>query len=194
MSARSRVGGWAGIVIVIVIVLIFVSWYVRTRNQLVSLDEQINSAWAEIGNQLQRRSDLIPNLVATVKGYAKQELDVFTSVANARAKLAGASTVQDTASGYNDLQGALGRLLAITESYPELKSNENFIQLQDELAGTENRIAVARKRYNDAVRTYNTKIRSFPGSIIAGGMGFKARDYFEIQENARTAPVVNFGG
>ncbi len=181
-------------VIALLGVLIFAlgSWYIGTRNNLVQLEEQIDSAWAEIDNQLQRRSDLIPNLVSTVRGYASHEEEVFTNIADARAKLAGAGSVSETAEGYNEMQGALSRLLVIAENYPELKANENFTRLQDELAGTENRIAVARKRYNDQVQRFNTRIRMFPGSIIAGSMGYEKRDYFEIEESARTVPTVNF--
>ena len=180
------------LVIVAAVVIIALIWYVGTRNSLVQLDESINGAWSEIDNQLQRRSDLIPNLVATVKGFAKQELAVFGEIADARAKMAGAQTVAETAEGYNQLESALGRLLVVVENYPDLKSNANFISLQDELAGTENRIAVARKRYNDEVRTFNTRIRQFPTSIIANGMGFESRSYFEIEEAARAVPSVNF--
>jgi LemA protein len=182
-------------VIAILGVLVFAlgSWYIGTRNNLVQLEEQINSAWAEIDNQLQRRSDLIPNLVSTVRGYASHEEEVFTNIADARAKLAGAGSVAETAEGYNEMQGALSRLLVIAENYPELKANENFTRLQDELAGTENRIAVARKRYNDQVQRFNTRIRMFPGSIIAGSMGYEKRDYFEIDDSARTVPTVDFG-
>lgn len=192
MSARRKAGITTGILIIGILAIILVSWYVRSRNRLVTLDENIDSAWAEIDNQLQRRSDLIPNLVSTVKGFAKQEQEVFTNIANARAKLAGAGTVAETAEGYNELQGALSRLLVVVENYPELKSNANFIQLMDELAGTENRIAVARKRYNDEVRRFNTGIRRFPGSITAGAMGFSKREYFEIEESSRIAPKVDF--
>jgi len=188
--------GIAGIVAVVVVVIIFGiiigGWYIGTRNKLVTLDEGINSAWSEIDNQLKRRSDLIPNLVATVKGFAKQELAVFTEIAEARAKLAGAKTVGEKAEGYNQLEGALGRLLVIVEQYPDLKSSENFLRLQDELAGTENRIAVARMRYNDSVREFNTKIRRFPASSIAKRMGFEPREYFQIEEKARETPKVDF--
>lgn len=193
MSAKRRAGIMGAIVVIIVVVLIFVSWYIRSRNEIVTLDEQINSAWAEIDNQLQRRSDLIGNLVESVKGVMAQEREVFTAIADARAKLAGASTVEESAAGYNEVEGALSRLLVVMENYPELKSGTQMTQLMDELAGTENRIAVARKRYNDEVQRYNTKIRTFPGSMIAGSMGFEKRDYFEIEETARTAPKVNFG-
>ncbi len=159
---------------------------------MVSLEENIDASWAEVDNQLQRRSDLIPNLVETVKGFASQEKEVFSNIANARAKMAGADSVKGKAEGYNELQGALSRLLVVVENYPQLKSNENFIRLQDELAGTENRIAVARKRYNDAVQQFNRRIRMFPGSIIAGMMGMEKRDYFEIEESAREVPEVDF--
>jgi LemA protein len=192
MGMRRKAGIGVALLVIVIIVLIFVSWYVRSRNTLITLDENINSAWAEIDNQLQRRSDLIPNLVATVKGFAAQEQQIYSDIANARAKLAGAGTVAETAEGYNELEGALSRLLVVVENYPQLKSDQNFIQLSDELAGTENRIAVARKRYNDEVRRFNTGIRRFPGSIIAGSMGFEPRDYFEIEESARAVPTVDF--
>ncbi len=192
MSGKSKTGFIIGLVIVVVLVISLFSWYVGNRNELVGLEEEINAAWAEIDNQLQRRSDLIPNLVATVKGFASQEKEVFTNIADARAKLAGAGTVQEKAEGYNELQGALSRLLVVVENYPELKSNENFIRLQDELAGTENRIAVARKRYNDTVKQFNRRIRMFPANIIAGSMGLEQRDYFEIEESARSNPQVDF--
>lgn len=179
--------------IIVVLGVIVSGWYVGTRNTLITLEESIDASWAEIDNQLKRRSDLIPNLVATVKGFATQEREVFIQIAEARSKLAGASTVGETAQGYNQLQSALSRLLVIVERYPELKSNQNFIRLQDELAGTENRIAVARKRYNDSVRVFNTKIRRFPSSVVANMMGLEKREYFEIEEGAREVPEVDFG-
>ncbi|RKY01872.1 MAG: LemA family protein [Spirochaetes bacterium] len=185
-----------GIIIIVGIIVLFLiivsSWFIGTRNKLVTLEETIDAAWAEIDNQLQRRSDLIPNLVETVKGYAKQEKEIFVQIAEARSKLIGAKTVGEKAQSYNELQTALSRLLVIVERYPELKSNVNFIRLQDELAGTENRIAVARKRYNDAVRSFNTKIRRFPTSIVANMMGMEKREYFQIQETAREVPKVEF--
>lgn len=183
------------IVIAIVVLFLFIvsSWYIGTRNSFVTLEEGIDSDWAEIDNQLKRRSDLIPNLVATVKGFATQEREVFIQIAEARAKLAGAQTVPEKAQGFNQLETALSRLLVIVERYPELKSNINFLQLQDELAGTENRIAVARKRYNDSVRIFNTRIRRFPSSVVANMMGFEKREYFEIEEGAREVPKVDFG-
>lgn len=193
MSGRSKAGAIMIIALLGVLVFALGSWYIGTRNSLVGQEEQIDAAWAEIDNQLQRRSDLIPNLVATVKGYAAHEEEVFTNIADARAKLAGAGSVAEKAEGYNRMEGALSRLLVIAENYPELKANQNFTRLQDELAGTENRIAVARKRYNDQVEKFNIRIRMFPGSIIAGSMGFEKRDYFEIDETARENPAVDFG-
>lgn len=192
MAKRGLVGILAVVGIIVLFAVIIGGWYIGTRNTLVTLEESIDGAWAEIDNQLQRRADLIPNLVNTVKGYASQEREVFTQIAEARAKLAGAGTVGEKAQGYNQLETALGRLLVIVERYPELKSNVNFIRLQDELAGTENRIAVARMRYNDSVRTFNTKIRRFPTSIIARRMGFEKKEYFEIEERAREVPEVDF--
>ncbi len=189
-----------GLVIVIIVGglallgFIYGAWYIGIRNSLVSLDERIDASWSEIDNQLKRRSDLIPNLVATVRGYASQEREVFTEIADARARLAGARGVEETARSYNQLQSALSRLLVIVERYPELKSNQNFIRLQDELAGTENRIAVARMRYNDSVRAFNTRIRRFPASIVADRMSFTRREYFEIEEGSREVPEVDFTG
>ncbi|GAB4365607.1 MAG: LemA family protein [Spirochaetales bacterium] len=165
---------------------------VSVKNDLVRLDESVSAAWSEIDNQLKRRADLIPNLVATVKGYASHEEEVLTRIADARSRLAGARTVEEKAEGYNELQSALSRLLVVVENYPALKANENFTRLMDELAGTENRIAVARKRYNDYVREFNTRIRTFPGSLFAGSMGFSPRPYFEIDSASREAPQVKF--
>lgn len=170
------------------------------RNGLVRLDEEVSEGWSNIDTQLQRRNDLIPNLVSTVKGYAAHEESVFTGIADARSKLAGATTLQEKAEADAALTAGLGRLLAIAENYPELKANENFIRLQDELAGTENRIGVARKRYNEDVKIYNTKIRQFPSSLFAGdipviGLGLKKRDYFEPPQGhaaVEVAPTVQF--
>lgn len=182
----------APVAIIAIVVVIGVFWYVGQRNSLIRLEEQVDAAWSEIDNQLQRRSDLIPNLVATVQGFADQEQEVFGQIADARARLAGAQSVGETAESYAELQGALSRLLVIVENYPQLRSNENFIRLQDELAGTENRIAVARQRYNETVREFNTKIRVFPTSIAANSMGLEQREYFEIPESAREVPRVDF--
>jgi LemA protein len=180
------------IIVLVVVVIAIVGFYIGSRNSLITLDEDISAAWSEIDNQLQRRADLIPNFVNTVKGYATHEEEVFTEVANARARLAGNGSVEEKAAGYNDMQSALSRLLVIVEQYPELKANANFIALQDELAGTENRIAVARQRYNTSVRSFNGRIRTFPGSFFARGLGFSPRPYFEINESARDVPQVEF--
>ena len=165
-------------------------------NRIQTLDEATSRAKQQISVQLQRRADLVPNLVATVQGFASHETEVFTAVADARAKLAGAATAGDLsqmASASQQLNGALGRLLAISENYPQLKSNENFLRLQDELSGTENRVAVARTDYNNAVNEYNTYIRRFPQVLTAKVMGMKAREYYELQDaSAAAAPKVAF--
>lgn len=163
-----------------------------TYNGLVTRSEQINEQWAQIQSQLQRRYDLIPNLVETVKGYAAHEQQVFTEIAEARAKLAGAATPEQQVQAANQLEGALARLLVIVERYPELKANEQFNRLMDELAGTENRIQVARARFNTAVKDYNRSIRRFPTVVVASLLGFDQRDYFQAEEAAQTAPKVEF--
>jgi len=167
--------------------------YVSSKNQMVTKNEAIKQAWAQVDVVLQRRADLIPNLVATVKGYAQQEVKVFGDVANARAALLNARTPADKIAANGQLDGALGRLLAIVENYPNLKSNQNFLALQDELAGTENRIAVERRRYNEAIQDYNTFIGLFPNSIFARWAGYQRNnDYFAASEAARQAPKVDF--
>src|SRR5512137_1749260 len=160
------------VVVIVVLAGMIYSFFKGSYNTFVTLDEGVKSAWAQVENQLQRRYDLIPNLVETVKGYAKQEKDVLVEVTNARARVGGAATVPDKISANNELTGALSRLLVVVERYPDLKSNQNFLRLQDELAGTENRIAVERKRYNEAVQTYNVAIRTFPANLLAGMFGF----------------------
>jgi LemA protein len=181
------------LVVVAVIALIFGGMYVSARNQMVTKNEAVKSAWAEVDVVLQRRADLIPNLVETVKGYAAQEQTVFHDIAAARSALLGAQTPADKIAANGQLDGALGRLLLIVENYPQLKSNENFLRLQDELAGTENRIAVERKRYNDAVQDYNTFIGLFPNSLFAGWAGFQRNNaYFAASEASREAPKVQF--
>jgi LemA protein len=186
----------AGIVIVVVLLIVaflFGSAYFSRRNQMAIKKEAVNAAWAQVDVVLQRRSDLIPNLVQTVKGYAVQEQTVFGDIAAARAAMMGARTPADKIAANGQLDSALSRLMVIVENYPQLKSNENFMRLQDELAGTENRIAVERKRYNDTVQDYNTYISLFPNSMIAGFAGFSRNDaYFKTDEGARTAPKVNF--
>jgi LemA protein len=180
------------IVVVLVVVVALYSFFKGNYNTFVSLDEGVKGAWAQVENQLQRRYDLIPNLVETVKGYAKQEKDVLIEVTNARAKVGGAGNVPDKIKANNELTGALSRLLVVVEKYPDLKSNQNFLRLQDELAGTENRIAVERKRYNDAVKTYNVAIRSFPANFLAGMFGFQNATFFEAPAVAKAAPQVKF--
>ena len=161
-------------------------------NSFVTSNEQIDGSWAQVENVLQRRADLIPNLVSTVQEFAAQERKIFIEVANTRSRLAGAVSPAEAANANAGLTGALGRLLAIAENYPQLRSNENFIRLQDELAGSENRIAVGRRRYNDAVRDFNAGVQRFPNNLIAGMFGFAAREYFETNEQAREVPTVQF--
>ncbi|MCK7489082.1 MAG: LemA family protein [Anaerotruncus sp.] len=164
-----------------------------TTINLCRLDvRRLKAAWSQVENQLQRRYDLIPNLVETVKGYAKQEKDVMVEVTNARSKVGGAGTVPDKIAANNELSGALSRLMVVVERYPDLKSNQNFMKLQDELAGTENRIAVERMRYNDAVKIYNQAIRTFPANLIAGMFGFKEAAFFEAPKDAKATPQVKF--
>ncbi|MBU2053387.1 MAG: LemA family protein, partial [Proteobacteria bacterium] len=184
--------GKRNLLIAVVIILVLAgslySFFKGTYNRFVTLDEAIKSSWAQVENQLQRRYDLIPNLVETVKGYAKQEKDVLVEVTNARASVGGAKTVPDKISANNELSGALSRLLVVVERYPDLKSNQNFLRLQDELAGTENRISVERRRYNEAVQAYNVAIRSFPANLLAGLYGFEKAAFFEAPAAAKAAP------
>lgn len=181
-------------ILVIVGLLIFGS-YVSARNQMVAKNEQIKQTWSQVEIVMQRRADLIPNLVSTVQGYAKQEQTVFGDIANARARLLGAQDPKSKIAANGQLDGALGRLLAISENYPQLRSNQNFLQLQDELAGTENRIAVERRRYNQALQDYNTFIGLFPNNIWAGMAGYKRNDaYFAASPAAQQVPKVDFSG
>ncbi len=167
------------LVLVVVVIAVLFSGY----NGLVKNEESVNGQWSQVQTQLQRRSDLIPNLVSTVKAYAAQEQEIFTALAEARAKLASAQGVTETEAAQGEMSDALSRLLVIVENYPELKSNVNFLALQDELAGTENRIATARTDYNKAVQTYNAKIRSLPTVLYAGLMGFEPKAYFEADQD-----------
>jgi LemA protein len=185
------------VVLAIIVVLMVLSFgsYVNARNQMVTKNEAVRAAWSQVDIVLQRRADLIPNLVETVKGFALHEQTVFGDIAKARSQLLSAGTPSDKIAANQQLDGALGRLLAIAENYPQLRSNENFLRLQDELAGTENRIAVERKRYNDALQDYNTYIGLFPKSVWAGIAGFKRNDaYFAAAEGGRTVPKVDFRG
>jgi len=172
--------------VVLLLAIIFIGGY----NGLVNKSESVEQYKSEIDNQLQRRNDLIPNLVATVKQYASHETEIFTNVAEARAKLAGAGTLAESAEADAELNTALSRLIAIAESYPDLKANENFKNLQYELAGTENRIANARRDYNNAAKDYNTKIRKFPTNILANLFGFESVDYFQASEGSKETPDV----
>lgn len=188
--------------VILVFGLSIVSWWVGTYNSLVTLDEGVKQAWSQVQNQYQRRIDLIPNLVSTVKGYAEHESEVFEKVAEARANV---GKINVTADVLNDpelfkklqaaqtaMSGALSRLLAVAENYPQLKANENFLKLQDELAGTENRIATERRHFNEITQGYNTKVRMFPASIIASMSGFGQKQYFESDAGADKAPKVDF--
>jgi len=179
-------------VFVLVLLMVFGS-YVGVKNNLVAKDEFVKSQWSDVDVQLERRADLIPNLVETVKGFTKEESTVFGDIANARAGMLNAQGPAAKIEANGHLDSALGRLLLLTENYPQLRSSDQFMRLQDELAGTENRISVARKRYNDALRDYNTYVRQFPNSIWAGMAGFKENNaFFEASPSARTAPAVKF--
>jgi LemA protein len=181
------------LVVVVVIALLVGGAYVSSRNQMVTKNEAVKSAWAQVDVVLQRRADLIPNLVETVKGFAAQEQTVFHDIASARSALLGAKTPSDKIAANGQLDGAIGRLLLFVENYPQLKSNENFLRLQDELAGTENRIAIERKRYNDTLQDYNTFVGLFPNNIFAGWGGFQRNNaYFTATESSREAPKVQF--
>ncbi len=179
--------------ILLVIGLLLGSSFVSRRNQMAIKREAVNAAWSQVDVVLQRRADLIPNLVETVKGYAAQEVTVFGDIAKARSALLSASTPTDKIAANQRLDSALGRLLLVVENYPQLKSNENFLRLQDELAGTENRIAVERRRYNETLQDYNTYISLFPNNLVASMSGFARNDaYFKADEGARQVPKVNF--
>lgn len=180
------------LIAVIAVIAIIAFSCVETYNSLVEQREKVDTQYSAIETQLQRRIDLIPNIVNTVKGYAAHESEVFGAVSDARARLAGASTKEEAAEADSELTSAVSRLLMIAENYPDLKADTQFTALTDELAGTENRIAVARKDYNDAAKTYNTQIKTFPKVIIANLFGFEKAEYFEAAEGAKSAPQVNF--
>jgi LemA protein len=185
--------GLAILAVVALLALAIGGMYVGRRNEMIRKNETVKSAWAQVDVVLERRADLIPNLVETVKGFAAQEQTVFHDIAAARSALLGAQTPSDKIAANGQLDGAIGRLLLIVENYPQLKSNENFLRLQDELAGTENRIAVERKRYNDSIQDYNTYIGLFPNNIFAGWAGFQRNNaYFAASESSREAPKVQF--
>jgi len=184
--------GIIALIVIAVVVLIFAMSLIGSYNGLVAQREAVKTSFQNIDAQLQRRADLIPNLVASVKGFTTQEKAIVDSVTSARAKLAGAQTVGEKATADTELSGALGRLLVIVENYPELKSDANFRQLSDELAGTENRIAVSRIDYNNLVKTYNTSIKSFPTVMIASLFGFSEAEYFQAAPGTETVPTVSF--
>jgi LemA protein len=186
--------GFIGAGIVIAVLVVFGLMLMGSYNGFVNSEENVNQSYAQIENQLQRRLDLIPNLVNTVKGYASHEKEVIASISDARARLAGAKTPQEQATANTELTGALSRLLVVVENYPNLKADQQFTQLMDELAGTENRISVARKDYNDQVATFNKKVKRFPGAIIANMTGFDQKEYFKADPKAGEAPKVDFGG
>ena len=195
-------GALVAVIVLIVLVIGVVMWGVRVQNELVRLEQDVNEKWAQVQNVYQRRADLIPNLVETVKGFAAQERTVLTEVTQARANATGVrltpealndpQAMQKFAAAQAQLSGALSRLLVTVERYPELKSNQNFLTLQSQLEGTENRITVERQRYNESVRNYNTRLRTFPASLIAGMMGFRPKAFFEAAPGSETAPKVKF--
>jgi len=189
-------GAWIGLGVVGVFILALVMGfgsYVSARNEMVVKDQNVKSKWSEVDVQLERRADLIPNLVETVKGFTKEESTVYGDIANARAGMLNAQGPQAKIAANGQLDSAIGRLLLLTENYPQLRSSDQFMRLQDELSGTENRIGVARKRYNDAIQDYNTFILQFPNNIWAGMAGFHENDaYFKASEAARTVPGVKF--
>lgn len=180
------------ILVIAVVIVLIIGMLGISYNGIVSKSEEVDNKFATIDTMLQRRADLIPNLVNTVKGYASQEKEVINSVTEARAKLAGAGTVAEKSEADGELTSALNRLMIVVENYPDLKSSQNFAQLADELEGTENRIAVARKDYNDAVKTYNVKVKKFPTNLIVGMFGYEQKDYFEASEGSKEVPDVQF--
>jgi LemA protein len=186
--------GLIGLGIVIGIIVIIGGMLMSSYNNFVTLEEDVDQSYAQIENQLQRRLDLIPNLVNTVKGYAAHEKEVIASISDARARLAGARTVEEEATANAEISSALSRLLVVVENYPNLKADQQFTRLMDELSGTENRIAVARKDYNDQVAIYNKRVKQFPGVVMARLTGFDEKDYFKANPNATEAPEVDFGG
>ena len=194
--------GWIILVILLVVILMIYSFFKNNYNRLVTLEEHVNQSWAQVSNQYQRRADLIPNLVETVKGYASHEKETFAAVTEARAKIGQLTVTPEVLNNpeafakFQQVQGEIGsvlsRLMAISENYPQLKANENFLALQSQLEGTENRISVERKRFNEAVQGYNTTIRRFPTNILAGMFGFEKKLYFQAQPGSENAPSVKF--
>jgi len=182
-----------GVLLGILAALVLIGFsYIGMKNKLVIMDEGINGAWAQVENQLQRRYDLIPNLVETVKGYAAHEKSIFENIANARAKLAGARSIDEKMSASREMESALSRLLVVVENYPNLKADHTFTRLMDNLEGTENRISVERRRYNESVREYNQTIRKIPYNIVASFGDFQKKEYFEVEEKVKAVPQVKF--
>ena len=181
------------IAIIVIILVLLALIFVPSYNKFVTLEENVNQSYAQIDNQLQRRLDLIPNLVNSVKGFASHEQGIINDIADARARLAGANGPEEQSAANDDLQGVLGRLLVVVENYPDLKANENFRQLMDELAGTENRLGVARKDYNDEVANFNRQVKRFPGMLVATIFGFDEKEYFKADVAANEVPNVDFG-
>lgn len=181
-----------GLIIVIAIVVLIGIIIMSSYNGIVSLSEDVDSKYATIDTYLQRRADLIPNLVSTVKGYTQHEEKIINSITEAREKMTSAKTVTEKAEANDELTTALNNLMVVVENYPDLKASQNFIQLSDELAGTENRIATARKDYNDAVKEYNTKIKRFPTNIVSGMFGYGEKEYFQASEGSEEVPTVDF--
>ena len=191
--AKSRLSpGWIALIVVGVILLSFVFFFIGSYNGLIKTDETVNEKWANVQSAYQRRADLIPNLVDTVKAYSSYEGSVLTEITNARASIGKASTPAQLQAAGNELNSALSRLLAVAENYPNLKANENYLSLQDELAGTENRVKVERDLFNAAVKNYNVKVRAFPTNIVAGMFGFQNKEMFEAEQGTDKAPKVGF--
>ena len=188
MQKKPRWGLWIPLGIIAILVL----WFVGTYNSLVRLDNSVEEKWAQVENQYQRRIDLIPNLVETVKGFASHEKNLFTEITKLRSQWSNAQTRTEQTTAAQGLESAVSRLLLVAENYPQLKSNENFLALQSQLEGTENRVATERKRYNEDVLAFNTKIRTFPSSLIAGMFGYQKKDYFQSDEGADQVPQVQF--
>ena len=193
--------GWIILIVVVLILLLIPRWFVRTCNNFVIKDEAVKTAWSQVENVYQRRADLIPNLVEPVKGVAGFERETYTAVTEARSRvnninmegvLDSPNRFQEFQAAQGELSSALSRLMVVVENYPQLRANQNFLNLQAQLEGTENRITVERRRFNEAAQAYNTAIRLFPGSIVAGMSGFEKRDYFEAQAGAEEAPRVEF--
>ncbi|MDD1504058.1 LemA family protein [Lysinibacillus sp. CNPSo 3705] len=186
-----KIVGPVGIIVIILVVLALL--FIPKYNSLVTAEESVDSKWAQVENQLQRRYDLIPNLVESVKGYANHEKEVIASITEARAQMGSAQSPKEQAVANDALNGALSRLLVVVENYPNLKADANFRQLMDELAGTENRLAVAREDYNNEVQTFNKTVKRFPGNLIAGMFGFEQKEYFKAAAGAEKAPSIDFG-